>query len=237
MNAKLCVYCTEPNSRKRSDFCSEKCRQKHNYKPKTSPICLVCGKQSLKLSDYCSTYCYNKHKYTPIQINNECKFCQTIFIKNTKSGFCSSKCRNAFNYWNKINNGLCSCGKKLFENRTTCEDCYEVRKTYKQEGPRPLELQILNSAKARAKKKNLPINIGVEDIIVPEFCPVLGVRLERGIGKAQWNSPSLDRINPKLGYVKGNIMIISHKANTIKQNASTEEIRLVLDYMIKYYKT
>ena len=106
-----------------------------------------------------------------------------------------------------------------------------MRKKYKENKPRPLEKQIFNSAKARAKRRKLPIDINLEDIIVPEYCPVLGIKLSRGNGKSQPNSPSLDRIKPELGYVKTNIKIISHKANTIKNNSTIEEIELVLDYM------
>lgn len=94
-----------------------------------------------------------------------------------------------------------------------------------------MEQQILNSARARAKKKNLPFNINIDDIIIPELCPVLGIKLERGVGKSGPNSPSIDRIIPNLGYVKGNIMIISHKANTIKNNSTIKEIEQVLLYM------
>jgi hypothetical protein len=230
----MCSFCKNINIRKRSDFCSEKCRQKSKYKRKTSQICLVCNKPSLKLSNYCSTKCYDSDHYTKTKIENQCKFCKNNFIKNIISGFCSPKCRNAFNYWDNNKKGLCSCGKKLFNDYSCCEDCYNKRKTYKPEGPRPLEQQIFNSATARAKKKKIPMNITIDDIVVPEYCPVLNIKLERGIGKAQYNSPSLDRIIPELGYVKGNIMIISHKANTIKNNSTIKEVEQVLIYMKTY---
>lgn len=45
------------------------------------------------------------------------------------------------------------------------------------------------------------------------------------------DSPSLDRIKPELGYVKGNIRVISFKANSIKNDASIEELRQILQYM------
>jgi len=57
---------------------------------------------------------------------------------------------------------------------------------------------------------------------------VLGIPLKFG-GKDY--APSMDKIIPALGYVKGNIQIISMRANRIKSNATTEELRLVADYM------
>ena len=89
-------------------------------------------------------------------------------------------------------------------------------------------LQLLISAKFRAKKNNLPFNLELEDIIIPEYCPILEIKLERkeyGKGKSfQPNSPSLDKIDPKLGYIKGNIIVISMKANAMKYNATKEEL-------------
>lgn len=79
----------------------------------------------------------------------------------------------------------------------------------------------MDNARTRAAYYNLPINISKEDIVVPEICPILNVPLERGTRYA----PSLDRIIPELGYVKGNIQVISWKANTMKLDASAEELR------------
>lgn len=43
------------------------------------------------------------------------------------------------------------------------------------------------------------------------------------------NDPSVDRIIPELGYTKGNVRVISNRANLLKNNASIEEIELVLE--------
>ena len=74
--------------------------------------------------------------------------------------------------------------------------------------------RLLESAQNRARSRNIEINISIEDIIVPEFCPALGIKLEVSPNRASPNSPSLDRIVPELGYIKGNIQVISNKANT-----------------------
>jgi hypothetical protein len=44
-------------------------------------------------------------------------------------------------------------------------------------------------------------------------------------------SPSLDRIDPKKGYVKGNVAVISYKANRIKQDATPEELEAVASWL------
>jgi hypothetical protein len=90
---------------------------------------------------------------------------------------------------------------------------------------------LLSVCKARAKKLGVPFNLTKEDIVIPEFCPVFGTRLEHGTKPFHDNSPSLDRFKPELGYVKGNIYIISFRANRIKGNATLEEIEKVIKYI------
>lgn len=80
------------------------------------------------------------------------------------------------------------------------------------------------SAKERALKYNLPFEIKIEDIKIPDTCPILNIPLYSGNGKVHGNSPSLDRIIPNLGYIPSNIWVISYKANTMKSNASKEEL-------------
>ena len=88
------------------------------------------------------------------------------------------------------------------------------------------ELCMLRAAKQRALKRNLEFNIEKEDIIIPEYCPVFGIKLQRQIGKGKIldSSPSLDRIDNSLGYIKGNIQVISNKANAMKHSASKQEL-------------
>lgn len=83
---------------------------------------------------------------------------------------------------------------------------------------------IYTSAKSRAKRNGIPFNLDFSDIVIPEFCPVLGIKLKQRDGKLADNSPSLDRIIPELGYIKGNVIVISNKANRIKNNATSDEI-------------
>jgi hypothetical protein len=89
------------------------------------------------------------------------------------------------------------------------------------------EKLMIQGARKRARKKGLPFDLVLEDIIIPTHCPVLGIPLERSSGVSGPKSPSLDRIVPELGYVKGNVVVISNKANTIKTNATPEEVLAV----------
>lgn len=69
------------------------------------------------------------------------------------------------------------------------------------------------------------INIFPED----SMCPVLNIRMEFGGGwsSARRNSPSLDRIDPSLGYTLSNVRWISNRANILKSDASLEEITAI----------
>ena len=82
-------------------------------------------------------------------------------------------------------------------------------------------------AKHRAKLKGIPFDLAPEDFEIPEFCPLLGIRLKREKGKLCPASPSLDRIRPELGYVRDNVWVISHRANFLKGDATHDELRLL----------
>lgn len=87
---------------------------------------------------------------------------------------------------------------------------------------------MLIAARARAKKNNIPFNISEEDLTIPEKCPVLNCKLEHNTGTVKGNSPSIDRIDPCKGYIKNNVRVISHRANTLKRDMTKEECALLL---------
>lgn len=93
----------------------------------------------------------------------------------------------------------------------------------------PLKNMLL-CAKRRAKEKNIEFSININDIIMPEICPVFGIPLLVGDDRSIDNSPSLDRINNTKGYTKDNTIIVSHKANTIKNNASIEDLEKIYHF-------
>lgn len=88
---------------------------------------------------------------------------------------------------------------------------------------------MLDGARQRAKEKGIPFDLTNEylESIWTDRCPVLGVLFESGTR----NSASLDRHVPELGYVKGNVSFISRKANTMKNDATVDEIRRLYEYV------
>ena len=111
------------------------------------------------------------------------------------------------------------------------EKIVESLKKYRQNNKEKL---IVRWAKTRANKNNVPFDIDEDYIkkIWPKhnICPIFKIKFERGNLD---QSPSLDRIIPKLGYVKGNVQIMSHKANRIKNNATFEELVIIGKYYEK----
>ena len=91
------------------------------------------------------------------------------------------------------------------------------------------ETRLLNYARRNAKRRGEECSLKLEDIFIPEYCPVFGIKLEPGSHSHQDCSPSVDRIDSTKGYAKDNIWIISARANRIKNNASIEEIRMLYE--------
>ena len=95
--------------------------------------------------------------------------------------------------------------------------------------------RYLVRAKKRAQLKNLPFDLDLEylRLIAPDKCPVFGTEFIWGRmqGAQHRYTPSLDRIIPELGYVKGNVVFISLWANMIKADATEKELYAVADWL------
>jgi len=91
--------------------------------------------------------------------------------------------------------------------------------------------QLLAKAKKRAKLLNVPFDLSESDVVIPSHCPVLGIPIVIGTKGFSPNSPSLDRIVCESGYVKGNVAVISLRANKIKSDATLEELQLVVKWL------
>jgi hypothetical protein len=91
---------------------------------------------------------------------------------------------------------------------------------------------ILQTARNRAKKLNLEFNLTEGDISIPAVCPILNIPLFSTVGKGiSGNSPSIDRIDNSLGYVKGNVQVISWRANDLKSNGTLGEFRSLVRWL------
>ena len=105
-------------------------------------------------------------------------------------------------------------------------------KSYNLKQNAKIEKRIHSRVKSRAKKYNIPFDIDVEDIIVPEYCPVLGIKIVHHLGEGKGyrpDCPSIDKIIPRLGYIKGNVRVISARANLLKNDATVDELERVLN--------
>lgn len=93
---------------------------------------------------------------------------------------------------------------------------------------------MLNRARHRASRLGIPFTLTLTDFSIPTHCPVLGIPLfiHKG-GKPGFfpNSPSLDRLDNTQGYIPGNVLVISARANALKSNATIAELQRVLTYM------
>jgi hypothetical protein len=95
---------------------------------------------------------------------------------------------------------------------------------------------IVSNRKVVAKKENIPFSVSLEYLInqATDVCPVLGIELSWGIrkGKLSDNSPSLDKIKPELGYVEGNVRWMSYLANSMKRNATPEQLKTFANWIL-----
>ena len=94
--------------------------------------------------------------------------------------------------------------------------------------------RLWKGAKDRAERDGLPFDITIDDIFIPDMCPILNVFFVPGTSKDYRYTPSLDKIIPEKGYVKGNIAVITNLANVMKNSASPEELRAFAANIGKY---
>lgn len=91
----------------------------------------------------------------------------------------------------------------------------------------------ISQVKIRSKIKNIQFNLDMEYMIgifpADYICPALGIKMFWG-GDSM-SSPSIDRILPDLGYVKGNVAWISGRANTKKLTRTPEILRKMADWV------
>lgn len=121
------------------------------------------------------------------------------------------------------------------ERKPTCKQCSAARreKEKRDRGWQHNSRNILwKGSRARAKQAGIEYTITKEDIVIPEYCPVLGIKLHREDRATWYAAPSIDRIDNTKGYIPGNIVIVSRRANILKRDATIEELVL----LAKYYK-
>jgi hypothetical protein len=168
--------------------------------------------------------------------NNWCTTCKAFkpinefYVRPERPNGVTSGCIQCHNNIQKKPENI---EKKKIRNKTIA---YKTRRNLHQRENRKKDpaTSMIRLAKARAKRQNLPFDLSKEDIHIPDICPVLGIPLVAQYVHNSDNSPSLDKIIPELGYVKGNICVISHRANRIKYNATISELEAIASYMKRF---
>ena len=94
-----------------------------------------------------------------------------------------------------------------------------IRNRYRRESPLKY---LVHLAKKRAKLSGIDFDLSAEDLTLPERCPYLNIELTMEGDLSQ--KFSLDRIDNSKGYVKGNVEVISLRANKLKNDANAAEL-------------
>jgi hypothetical protein len=122
---------------------------------------------------------------------------------------------------------------KIKRDNFTEEKKAEIAIKHKEWSKRTVQNRLLSRAKDRSRKLGLDCNLELEDIIIPKECPLLNTPFQYGSQKDKWRTYSIDRIDNSLGYIKGNIQIISYLANTMKSSASKEQLLTFANNIIR----
>lgn len=127
----------------------------------------------------------------------------------------------------------CRCGRERRDGARSCAACLERQRASnrRQVGPVAKLRSLLRTARERSVRSGIPFAIALSDLDAPAFCPVLGIALDYAVrGRHRDASPSIDRFVGSLGYVRGNVRVISWRANRLKSDGTPEELAAVAAY-------
>lgn len=142
-----------------------------------------------------------------------CDICGTDFAAKNNQKRCSSECQKL--------------GRRRYAlawYHDNVESCANRNKTYRDASP---ERQLLKGAKWRSHERGEICDLDESDITIPERCPILGIPLDTS-GRY---GPTLDRKNSSLGYIKGNVWVVSRLANQMKSDSTPEEQRKFAEWV------
>ena len=187
---------------------------------------MICNKCKLeKTNDQ-----FSKNNTKKSGLCGSCKLCEKIYQKKRYSDNDLKRKRQEYAkaYYEQNKEVVL---QKVKEYREKPEIKTRRSKKVKEDSLQNPAKYLWKHAKRRAKEKQLPFTITIEDIKVPEYCPVLGLKLIQGDGKVHDASPTLDKIIPSLGYIPENIIVMSKRANTLKSNGTLEEHKQLVKWM------
>ncbi len=128
-------------------------------------------------------------------------------------------------------------GSRLRKGHTTSCGCYkrsrigDLSRTHGKS--KTLAYVMYYDACKRARARGQSVSITPEDICIPDVCPVLGIPLISGAGLRSPNTPTLDCINPALGYVPGNVMVVSWRFNKVKGDLTPTELQRIARWVLR----
>ena len=197
----------------------ERARQQENRPRKR---CSVCGGQLLGSARFdvcrrnpeCKRISESRHNFSSSRRRRSyipCAKCGNDWLRANRAEKLCGPCRET-SFW------CCGSGQEgsghvadlaTWASANTCRTC-----------------RLLRRAAERALAKGVPFALtrAYIDSIWPDVCPYLGIPLVHGTGKLTRSSPTLDRITPALGYVEGNVEVISYLANAMKRDATEEQL-------------
>jgi len=213
-------------------------------------LCRECGAAitgRARQARYCSASCQKKMNRGIASLKRSassplkgkavsCAVCKTEFSPaRAAAAYCSSRCRykasrarllerhGGIEGFNKYQNERTLAHRRRDPVRWRAKNKAGVAR-YHSNHP---NYRMWSNAKNRARHSGVPFAITRDDIVIPSHCPLLGVEIKVGAKKSSPSSPSLDRIVPHLGYVPGNVIVVSLRANTIKNDATADELFLI----------
>jgi hypothetical protein len=114
------------------------------------------------------------------------------------------------------------------------EHAQEIKSRRLQERKNDPAKYMLRVKRNECIKFDVEFSLKLSDIEpLPVTCPVLDLQLNYTVltGRPEDNSPSIDRFNNTLGYVHGNVRVISNRANRLKGDGTLEEHLKIAEYM------
>lgn len=172
-------------------------------------------------------------------MNKICKKCNQVKSLNdfytdthSKDGktYTCKECITEYRNRNKEKNRLYQEIRRLENNQKVCEI---RRNSWRNLDPRK---KLYQQSKSRALRKNIEFSISINDIIIPDKCPLLNVPFIIGTKNNYEYTHSLDRIDNSKGYIPGNIWVISKKANSMKNSANKEELLYFAQQILNTFK-
>ena len=178
-------------------------------------------KHTKSLSDF------NKSKTGKYGVGGQCKSCmRDYYLANKERSRIANK-----QYRDKHKESLNEYNRNYYQNNKKV-----FFDTNKNNARNNWEHYLFLQVRSRARRTNIEFNITINDIVIPDRCPYMGIPLTKELGQGQLlTNASLDRIDNTKGYIKNNVQVISRLANTMKSNSTKEQLIIFAKNILKIH--